>query len=100
MQKSKVTLSSFILSLLLLIFTCSSALFTAHHLHHHCNGEDCSICFIIQISCQNLKLLSLALAALVFVCALKRRAVYTNQKIGKSILKSNTLVSQKVRLND
>lgn len=89
-----------ILAVMLVIFTIFSLLFSAVEVNHDCSGEDCPICFVIEVTESNLKLLHFALA--VFI--LSQFVKFTSNKIQfsskKSIFKSNTLISQKIRIND
>ena len=69
-------------------------------MHHECSGEDCPICYVMQLSTDRLKLLTFALASILVVVGLKKlRAVsiYINREF---LLKADTLISQKIRLND
>lgn len=88
------------LSLLLIAFTISTLLYTTHEMHHECSGEDCPICQLIHISVQSLKLLTFALATFFVSQNFKNIKTYKDSIIVKSVLKPNTLISQKIRLND
>lgn len=100
MQKSKLNIFRIVLAVLLFVFTISSIFYTAHEMHHECSGEDCPICYVMQLSTDRLKLLTFALASILVVVGLKKlRAVsiYINREF---LLKADTLISQKIRLND
>ena len=88
------------LAVLLLIFTLTSAVFVAHEMHHHCDGEDCYICHIIQICDQNIKLLSFALAAFAAIRLPRQKSSRAHSTIVKSTFTYDTLISRKIRLND
>ncbi|MBQ2081400.1 MAG: hypothetical protein II461_06525, partial [Treponema sp.] len=89
-----------LLSVLLIIFTVSTLFYTADEMHHECSGDDCHICQVIQISVQSLKLLTFALATVFVSQSFKNVKTYKDSIIVKSVLKPNTLISQKIRLND
>ncbi|MBP5174689.1 MAG: hypothetical protein ILP07_02105 [Treponema sp.] len=99
-NESRVNKIKKILLLLLMAFTISTLLYTAHEMHHECSGEDCHICQVIQISVQSLKLLTFALATVFVSQNFKNVKTYKDSIIVKSVLKPNTLISQKIRLND
>ena len=99
-RKIKSDRARLLLSVLLIIFTISNMLFTAHEMHHECSGEDCPICFVIQTSAQNLKLLSFVLSLFFIERIFKHTQKNKSVTFAKSVLESTTLVSQKIRLND
>jgi len=99
MQKREVKKIKCLLALLLLIFTLYSIFYIAHEKFHECHGEHCPICQLLLISEQNIKLLTLALTfAAVFLPA-RFKNVKENLISCEPTLKSNTLVSQKIKLN-
>ncbi len=88
------------MAVLFLIFTVYSVFYIAHESHHECSGEDCPICHVMQIAVQNIKLLSYALASSSALLCLKNFERHNNSFLCKSNLKADTLISQKIRLND
>ncbi|MBR6297298.1 MAG: hypothetical protein IKR40_12555 [Treponema sp.] len=100
MNASRVNKIRKILLLLLMAFTISTLLYTAHEMHHECSGEDCHICQVIQISVQSLNLLTFALATVFIALNFKNVKNHNDSIIVKSVFKPNTLISQKIRLND
>ena len=100
MSDAKVRKIRNLLSVLLIIFTVSTLFYTADEMHHECSGDDCHICQVIQISVQSLKLLTFALATVFIAQNFKNVKTYKDSIIVKSVFKPNTLISQKIRLND
>ncbi|MEE3313209.1 MAG: hypothetical protein VZR56_03510 [Treponema sp.] len=100
MSDAKVRKIRNLLSVLLIIFTVSTLFYTADEMHHECSGDDCHICQVIQISVQSLKLLTFALATVFIAQNFKNVKTYKDSIIVKSVFEPNTLVSQKIRLND
>ena len=88
------------MAVLFLIFTVYSVFYIAHESHHECSGEECPVCQVIIISVQNIRLLGLALASSVVVIAFKAFERHNSSFIYKSLFKANTLIAQKIRLND
>ena len=100
MSDAKVRKIRNLLSVLLIIFTVSTLFYTADEMHHECSSDDCHICQVIQISVQSLKLLTFALATDFIAQNFKNVKTYKDSIIIKSVFEPNTLVSQKIRLND
>ncbi len=100
MSDAKVRKIRNLLSVLLIIFTVSTLFYTADEMHHECSGDDCHICQVIQISVQSLKLLTFTLATVFIAQNFKNVKTYKDSIIVKSVFEPNTLVSQKIRLND
>ena len=100
MQKQPLNALRTLLAVLVFVCTLSSVFFTAHERFHACSGEDCPVCLVMQLSEQNLKLLSLLLlfcaaaAAAVFGCRRERLTAVP------AVCRADTLVSRKIRLND
>ena len=84
---------------LLLALTIFSISFFATERFHDCAGEGCPICLLLNISEQNTKLLSLALIILAAVGGRQLEKIFRDLILCKPALKSNTLVSQKIKLN-
>ena len=100
MSDAKVRKIRNLLSVLLIIFTVSTLFYMADEMHHECSGEDCHICQVIQISVQSLNLLTFALATVFIALNFKNVKNHNDSIIVKSVFKPNTLISQKIRLND
>lgn len=98
MEKKKKVLAA-LLAVSVLFAMLYSALFIAAHADHDCDGEDCPICYQINV-CQNtLKNLSFAVSAAAFAAAF----TYTLCRIIPScteVSRTFTLVSLKVKLTD
>lgn len=100
MQKSRINRFRTAFAILFLAFTLYSIFFITHEAHHECSGEDCPICFMMQMAEQNLKLLRYVLFS-ASVSYLFFRALNNNLSIFcESVLNPTTLISQKIRLND
>lgn len=102
MQNKKLNKVRIALAVLLLVFSIFSVINIALERNHECSGENCPICFVISTVEQNLKLLSLiavfaATATRPLFIALNK-SVLISSKI--PLIKSNTLISQKIRIND
>ena len=100
MSDAKIRKIKNLLSVLLIIFTVSTLFYTADEMHHECSGDDCHICQVIQISVQSLKLLTFALATVFIALNFKNVKNHNDSIIVKSVFEPNTLISQKIRLND
>jgi len=89
-----------IFAVLLLIFTILTFRFANLKVTHECSGDDCTICFVIEISEQNLKLLSLILTAILVFTA--KKLSFRTASFPKQVTTHNypTLISQKIRLNN
>ena len=105
MQNSKLNKRKFsnlrtVMAVLFLIFTVYSVFYIAHESHHECSGEECPICQVILISVQNIRLLGVALVSSIIVIVFKASERHNSSFICKSLFKANTLIAQKIRLND
>lgn len=100
MQRAKLDKLRVVFVAIFILFTIFSITFATFENHHECSVEDCPICFVIEVAESNLKLLHFALAVFIF----SQFAKFTSKKIQfslkKSVFKSNTLISQKIRIND
>lgn len=100
MQNKKLNKVRIALAVLLLVFSIFSVINIALERNHECSGENCPICFVISTAEQNLKLLSLiavfAATSPLFIAL--NKSVLISSKI--PLIKSNTLISQKIRIND
>lgn len=81
-------------------FTVFSLVFAAAEAGHDCTGDDCPICFVIQASGQNVKLLSLALCAAEAFFARRYFAAKLSFKNSYQTFFNNSLISLKTRLNN
>lgn len=100
MQNKKLNKVRIALAVLLLVFSIFSVINIALERNHECSGENCPICFVISTVEQNLKLLSLiaVFAATSSLFIASNKSVLISSKI--PLIKSNTLISQKIRIND
>lgn len=89
-----------LISTFLLVFTLYSLFYIAHEAHHECSGEDCPICYVIFTAKQNIKLLAFGLAAIAASRSIKNLPLQNIVVYSKSVPNPNTLVIQKIRLND
>ncbi len=99
-MQNKINKLRTFLAVLLLVFSIFSVAYIALEKNHHCEGDDCPVCLVISIAEQNIKLLSFGAifkASCNYFCIFKK-SIFASVK--NTYLKSNTLVSQKIRLND
>ncbi|MBR5096352.1 MAG: hypothetical protein IK094_04510 [Treponema sp.] len=99
MSERKLNKAALFLAAALLALTVFSISFSAAERFHECHGDDCPICQLLQITEQNIKLLSLALVFAVAVGGARFKKFEDASILCGPVLKSNTLVSQKIRLN-
>ena len=99
MQERKINKGALLMAAALLAMALCSILFSAAERFHECHGDDCPICQLLQISEQNIKLLSLALFFAVAVGGERFKKIAEASILCGPLLKSKTLVSQKIRLN-
>lgn len=100
MQSEKLDSRKVFFAVLLLVFTIFSVIYKSHEMYHDCSGDGCQICYVLQICEQNIKLLSVVLA---FIAVFSSFFGFKNANAAfsiKIIAEKNTLVSQKIRLND
>lgn len=99
MQNSKLNKLRTVLAVLMMLMTIFSFVYIASEAKHHCTGENCPICFVIQVIKTNFGGL-----ILVFVASRILRHFAESKKIAFSSIKiayiSNTLFLLKTRLND
>lgn len=100
MQNRKLNKIRTVLAVLLMAFSIFSVAYISLEKNHDCSGDDCPICYVINVAEQNLKLLSFA----AFFSVIIRHFSTYKKSILKftryTYLKSYTLISQKIRLND
>lgn len=99
MQEQKIKTRALLIAAGLLALTFFSIFFSAAERFHECHGDDCAVCLLLQIAEQNIKLLSLALFFAVAVSGDRFKKIQDASIICGPLLKSKTLVSQKIRLN-
>lgn len=99
MSERKLNKAALFLAAALLALTVFSISLSAAERFHECHGDDCPICQLLQITEQNIKLLSLALVFAVAVGGARFKKNEGASILCGPVLKSNTLVSQKIRLN-
>ncbi|MGN0571418.1 MAG: hypothetical protein ACI4K9_04480 [Candidatus Fimenecus sp.] len=98
MEKKK-RIAAILLAVTVLFVMLYSALFIAVEANHDCVGENCPICYQINV-CQNvLKNLSLAVCATAFAAAFTH-ILCGSISICTDSVQSYTLVSLKVKLSD
>ncbi|CDB29303.1 putative uncharacterized protein [Firmicutes bacterium CAG:137] len=98
MEKKK-RIAALLLAVTVLLVMLYSALFIAAEADHDCVGENCPICYQINV-CQNaLKNLSLAVCAVAFAAAFTY-ALCRSISACADVIPSYTLVSLKVKLTD
>lgn len=100
MQSTKANRLRTVLAVLLLTFSIFSVAYIALEKNHKCSGTDCSICFVINIAEQNLKLLSLFVASVIICSHQIKNSKTLSDFTNKFYFTYNTLVSQKIRLNN
>jgi len=99
-QNGKLRKLKTVLAVLLLTFTIFSVLAVSLEPVHQCNHENCSICYVIQVSKQNLKLLSVASIIIAVDRAIKFVTKRNLSSINNTSKNTVTLISQKTRLNN
>ena len=95
----KKSIISLLIAVLFTFVMISSALYIAAESNHSCLGENCPICYQINVCKNTLKSLSLAVCAVAFAAAF----TYTLCRIISlctNITPNYTLVSLKVKLTD
>jgi len=100
MQNSKIKKIRTAFAVFLLIFTFFSITLSCVEANHQCSGKDCSVCYIINLSEENLVLLKyFSVSGITFAfhfCFQKKNFLSSkNQAINL-----NTLISKKIRIND
>ncbi len=100
MQNKRINVLRTTFAVLLLAITIFSVCFTACEKFHECSGHDCPVCFVLEISAQNLKLLGIALALFAAAKTLSPvfKAIFLSVK--KTDLKTHTLLDLKTKLNN
>jgi len=58
-QKGQDRKVSLLMMIVLLASLCLSVFFVHHHVEHHCEGEDCPVCAVVQIARTNFQNLNL-----------------------------------------
>lgn len=97
---SKLNRLRAVLAAVFIAFTVFSVFFTAAEAGHDCSGDDCPICFVIQLAEQNVKLLSLALCAAGVYLARHCFASKISFKNSYQTSFNNSLIFLKTRLNN
>ena len=97
---SKLNRLRAVLAAVFIAFTVFSVFFAAAEAGHDCSGDDCPICFVIQLAAQNVKLLSLALCAAGVYLARHCFASKISFKTSYQTSFNNSLISLKTRLNN
>lgn len=97
---SKLNRLRAVLAAVFIAFTVFSVFFVAAEAGHDCSGDDCPICFVIQVAAQNVKLLSLALCAAGVSLARHCFALKLSFKNSYQTFFNNSLISLKTRLDN
>lgn len=97
---SKLNRLRAVLTAVFIAFTVFSVFFVAAEAGHDCSGDDCPICFVIQVAEQNVKLLSLALCAAGVSLVRHCFALKLSFKNSYQTSFNNSLISLKTRLNN
>lgn len=97
---SKLNRLRAVLAAVFIAFTVFSVFFVAAEAGHDCSGDDCPICFVIQVAEQNVKLLSLALCAAGVSLVRHCFALKLSFKNSYQTSFNNSLISLKTRLNN
>ena len=98
MTKKKRIISLVVAAAVFFVMLCS-ALFIAAEADHECVGENCPICYQINVCRNTLKNLSLAVCAAAFAAALSY-TLCRGVSVCTDYAQSYTLVSLKVKLSD
>lgn len=97
---SKLNRLRAVLTAVFIAFTVFSVFFVAAEAGHDCSGDDCPICFVIQVAEQNVKLLSLALCAAGVSLVRHCFALKLSFKNSYQTSFNNSLISLKTRLDN
>lgn len=97
---SKLNRLRAVLAAVFIAFTVFSVFFAAAEAGHDCSGDDCPICFVIQVAAQNVKLLSLALCAAGVSLVRHCFALKLSFKNSYQTFFNNSLISLKTRLDN
>ena len=98
-MEKKTRIAALLLAATVLLVMLYSALFIAAEADHDCVGENCPICYQINV-CQNaLKNLSLAVCAVAFAAAFTYTLCRSISACA-DVIPSYTLISLKVKLTD
>ena len=76
----------------------ASMLFISGHAHHDCTGEDCPICEVLMMCETNLKMTGVV--ALVCICHFFSVRIIKSEFLVSRTYVFDSLISQKVRMND
>ena len=98
MEKRK-RIAAIILAVTVMFVMIGSALFIAAEVDHDCIGENCPICFQINVCRNTLKTLSLAVCAAVFAVAFTY-TLRVSISAHAETATGNSLVTLKVKLSD
>ncbi len=88
------------MAVFVLLCIISSIFFMAHEHFHECHGGDCPICLVIQLSEQNIKLLSFSMFFFAVSVPFFFMVCHEFLLGILEIFVTKTLVSQKIRLNE
>ena len=99
MQNKKLNKIKTVLAVLLLIFTIFSLSYILAESNHHCCHDDCPICFVLHVVKTNIEILLFTLSGLE-ICIFHQNLKKKTQHFAKSHKILNTLILQKIRLND
>lgn len=97
-QKTK-GITAWIVTVVTVIVLLFSAFYLVEHAEHDCTGSECPICMVMAQCSNNLKAIGTALilaSASLFLFTLTNKELHYD----KIISLSNSLISQKVRMNN
>jgi len=100
MQVAKLKKIRIVFATILVLFTIFSLYFSTVEKNHNCSGSDCPICYVIEISKENIELLKFAKIFLSVILIHPFVLKINFQKNQKIFSFSLSPISQKIRIND
>ncbi|MCR5626402.1 MAG: hypothetical protein K6F99_03690 [Lachnospiraceae bacterium] len=94
-----IRIAAFVMASMMLFTVLFSSLFIALETHHHCTGEHCPICESIEVCLHTLHTIGSLFIGGIISAVLYLITVFTGH-LFKTYLLSETLVSNKVRMNN
>ena len=93
-------LSALLLCIGMILALFVSSAYIAYEAGHDCCGEDCSVCQMIELNSDVLRLIGLAVLAWLTLSAFMRAGYAGRMQLRPILPVSGTLVSWKIRLDD